>query len=361
MEDKKIRIAITHGDTNGIGYETIFKTFAEPTILELFTPIIYGSPKVAAYHRKSLGLQANFNIISKAEDAHPDRLNILTCFDEEVKVDLGMPTPQSAKAAQLALNRALTDFKQGLFDALVTLPVNTADSENGAPVVSQLSTIEQATAQAGQALTIHVDGDLRIASLTDDKPLGDALREIRKELISEKAKTFAESLRRDFRISNPRIALLQANPKPGAEETEIMKPAITELIDSGVGIYGPYPADDYFSNQQFTHFDGTLAIYYNQAMTPLRMLAGESHVLFTAGLPIVLTAPNFSPRFDIAGKGEADESALRQAIYQAIDAFRNRADYEEPLANPLKKLYHEKRDDSEKVRFAIPKKHEAHT
>ena len=359
MEEKKIRIAITHGDTNGIGYETIFKTFAEPTILELFTPIIYGSPKVAAYHRKSLGMQANFNIISKAEEAHPDRLNILTCFDEEVKVDLGTPTPQSAKAGQMALNRALTDFSQGLFDALVTL--STDDNPDGSTATdSQLTTIEKATALAGQALTIHVDGDLRMASLTDNMPLGDALREIRKDLIIQKAKIFEESLRRDFRISTPRIALLQANPQPGAEEEDIMKPAIAELLDSGVGIYGPYPADEYFSTQQFTHFDGTLAIYYNQAMTPLRMLTGESHVLFTAGLPIVHTAPNFGPRFDIAGKGEADELALREAIYLAIDAARYRADYDEPLADPLKKLYHEKRDDSEKVRFAIPKKHEPH-
>ena len=359
MEDKKIRIAITHGDTNGIGYETIFKTFAEPTILELFTPIIYGSPKVAAYHRKSLGMQANFNIISKAEEAHPDRLNILTCFDEEVKVDLGTPTPQSAKAGQMALNRALTDFSQGLFDALVTLSAD--DNPDGSTATdSQLTTIEKATAQAGQALTIHVDGDLRMASLTDNMPLGDALREIRKDLIIQKAKIFEESLRRDFRISTPRIALLQANPQPGAEVEDIMKPAIAELLDSGVGIYGPYPADEYFSTQQFTHFDGTLAIYYNQVMTPLRMLTGESHVLFTAGLPIVHTAPNFGPRFDIAGKGEADESALREAIYLAIDAARYRTDYDEPLADPLKKLYHEKRDDSEKVRFAIPKKHEPH-
>ncbi len=358
MEEKKIRIAITHGDTNGIGYETIFKTFAEPAILELFTPIIYGSPKVAAYHRKSLNMQANLNIIGKAEDAHPDRLNILTCFDEEVKVDLGTPTPQSAKAAQLALDRAMADFSDGLFDALVTLPTNTDTDGNGE--AGQLGTIETATAHPGQALTIHVDGDLRIASLTDNMPLGDALRQISKELITGKARIFAESLRRDFRISNPRIALLQANPQPGAEEEELMKPAITTLLDSGVGIYGPYPADDYFSTQQFSHFDGTLAIYYSQAMTPLRMLAGESRVLFTAGLPIVHTAPNFGPRFDIAGKGEADESALREAIYLAIDAFRSRCAYDEPLANPLKKLYHEKRDDSEKVRFAIPKKHEPH-
>ena len=360
MEDKKIRIAITHGDTNGIGYETIFKTFAEPSILELFTPIIYGSPKVAAYHRKSLNMQVNFNIISKAEDAHPDRLNILTCFNEEVKVDLGIPTEQSAKAGQLALDRALADYKQGLFDALVLLPINATENNKGTKNTVQFDAIEEATDSEGKGLTIYVDGDLRIASLTDDIPLRDALSILEKDHIIERAKTFSESLRRDFRISNPRIALLQANPQPGPEEKDTLQPAINELLNAGVGIYGPYPADEYFSTCQFAHFDGTLAIYYNQAMTPLRMLASDSRVVLIAGLPIVHTAPYFSPRFDIAGKGEADESALRQAIYLAIDAFRNRANYDEPLANPLKKLYHEKRDDSEKVRFSIPKKHESH-
>lgn len=360
MEEKKIRIAITHGDTNGIGYETIFKTFAEPAILELFTPIIYGSPKIAAYHRKSLGLQVNFNIISKAEEAHPDRLNILTCFDEEVKVDLGTPTEQSARAGQLALNRALADHKRGLFDALVLLPINSTDIKNGTQSTIQFNTLEEATNSKGKGLTIYVDGELRIASLTDDIPLREALCILEKDYIIERAKTFAESLRRDFRISNPRIALLQANPQPGPEETDIIQPAINELLSASVGVYGPYPADEYFSTCQFAHFDGTLATYYSQAMTPLRMLTSDSRVVLIAGLPIVHTAPYSSPRFDIAGKGEADESALREAIYLAIDAFRNRSNYDEPLANPLKKLYHEKRDDSEKVRFSIPKKHEPH-
>ena len=132
------------------------------------------------------------------------------------------------------------------------------------------------------------------------------------------------------------------------------------MLSAGVGIYGPYPADEYFSTCQFAHFDGTLASYYSQAMIPLRMLTDETRVQFIAGLPVVHTAPNFGPCFNIAGKGEADESALREAIYLAVDAFRNRSNYDEPLANPLKKLYHEKRDESEKVRFSIPKKHEPH-
>lgn len=357
MEEKKIRIAITHGDTNGTGYETIFKTFAEPAFLELCTPIIYGSPKIAAYHRKSLDMQANFSIINKAADARDDRLNMLACFDEEVKVDLGTPTPASAKAAQRALDRALEDFDAGLFDALVTLPVCPEDNA-AAPAPTTAQRIERALSLDGKSITIHVNDDLRIASLTGDIPLVDALREIRKDLIVEKATVLHQCLRSDFMLSNPRIAILQINPQAGAEEEEILKPAIAELHNAGIGIYGPYPADDFFSNYNHQLFDATLAMYQDQAMIPLRMLENSGRALLTAGLPIVHTAPGTTPEFDIAGKGTADESALRNAIYLAIDTFRHRNEYEEPLANPLKKLYHEKRDDSEKVRFAIPKKHE---
>ena len=339
MEDKKLRIAITHGDTNGTGYELILKTFAEPTILELFTPIIYGSPKIAAYHRKGLDMQANFSIINKAEDASDNRVNLLNCIDEEVKVEFGTPTPASAHAAQLAYQRATADLENGLCDALVALPYESATP-------------------TGKGLYIHVNGDLRIASVTGDIPLGDALRELRKELVAEKARTFAESLRRDFRISNPRIALLQINPQPGTEEAEILQPTIDELRNAGIGIFGPFAADEYFSTCQYNYFDGTLALYQSQAVTPLRLLTDSPCTLLYAGLPAVVTAPAITPDFEHAGKGTADESALRDAIYLAIDAVRHRTEYDLPLANPLKKLYHEKRDESEKVRFAIPKKHD---
>ena len=358
MEGNKIRVAITQGDTNGVGYETIFKVFTEPTILELCTPIIYGSPKVAAYHRKSLDMQANFAIISRAEDARDDRVNLLTCIEEEVKVELGTPTKVSAAAARKALMRALNDQSAGLVDALVTAPTAPVTSSDKGEETTDQRSMEHTCGQDGKSLVIHLNNALRIASVTGEKPLGDALREIRKELIVEKATIFANSLRRDFRISNPRIALLQVNPQPGAEEEEILQPALAELNTAGVGVYGPYAADEFFSQYQHTLFDGTLAMYYEQAMTPLRMLGEEERLMLTAGLPIVHAAPGNGPCFEKAGEGIADERSLREAIYLAIDTLRHRMEYDEPLANPLKKLYHEKRDESEKVRFAIPKKHE---
>ncbi len=359
MEEKKIRVAITHGDTNGIGYETIFKTFSDPTMLELCIPIIYGSPKIAAYHRKSLGIQANFTIISKAEDAQENKVNMLTTFDEEVKVDLGTPTKQSAQAASKALLRAMTDFDRGLYDVLVTAPVNPEESLGDTDAfVSQTQFIESNSSSEGNALHIYVNEGFRIASATDDMPLAEALQALNKELIVDRAKTFIESLRRDFRLSNPRLALLQVNPKASEEEDTILKPAIEELHEASLGVYGPYVADEYFSQGFYRQFDGTLAIHYDQAMTPFRLLSQEDSISILTGLPIIATAPFSGPGFDMAGKGVADENDLRQAIYLAIDTYRNRISYDEPLANPLKKLYHEKRDESEKVRFAIPKKHE---
>ena len=359
MEENKIRIAITHGDTNGVGYETIFKVFAEPAILELCTPIIYGSPKVAAYHRKSLDMQVNFAIISRAEDARDNRLNLLTCFEEEVKVELGTPTKVSATAARKALERALADHDAGLVDALVTAPTApVATNEEGAGATSDQQCIEHASGLDGKSLDIHLNNVLRIASVTGEIPLGDALREIRKDLIVDKATVFFNSLKRDFRIANPRIALLQVNPQDGAEEEEILKPALAELNNAGVGVYGPYAASEFFSQYSHTLFDGVLAMHYEQAMTPLRMLGEEERITLTAGLPIVHTTPGNGPCFDIAGEGTADEGALREAIYLAIDTLRHREEFDEPMANPLKKLYHEKRDESEKVRFSIPKKHD---
>ena len=359
MEEKKIRVAITHGDTNGIGYEMIFKTFSDPAILELCTPIIYGSPKIAAYHRKSLGIQANFTIINKAEDAQDNKVNMLTTFDEEVKVDMGTPSKPSAQAAQKALLRALTDFGRGLYDVLVTAPVNPDESLGESDDhVSQTQFIEAKTSTAGKALQIYVNEGFRIASATGDMPLRDALTTLTKELVVDRAKTFIESLRRDFRLSNPRLALLQVNPKLAEEEETILKPAIDDLHESGLGVFGPYAADEYFSQSFYKQFDGTLAIHYDQALTPFRLLSKEDSVSLLTGLPVVCTAPFSGPCFDIAGKGIADENDLRQAIYLAIDTCRNRIHYDEPLADPLQKLYHEKRDESEKVRFAIPKKHE---
>ena len=362
MEEKMIRVAITQGDTNGVGYEVILKTFADPAMFELCTPIIYGSPKIAAYHRKALNLETNFSIINSAEEARNGRLNILACFDEEVKVELGQPSEEAGLAAFKALDRAMTDYRAGLFDVLVTAPINKATIQSpGFHFPGHTEYIETSVGDGNKALMILMNESLRVALVTTHLPIKEVSKAITKEAIIEKATIFHKTLRRDFRISTPRIAVLSLNPHAGdngllgSEEQEVIKPAIDELENAGIQAFGPYPADGFFGSNAYDHFDGVLAMYHDQGLAPFKTIALESGVNFTAGLPIIRTSPDHGTAYDIAGQGKADENSFRQAVYTAIDVFRNRKNYDEPLENPLPKLFHEKRDDSEKVRFAIPK------
>ena len=338
--DRKIRVAITHGDTNGIGYEIILKAFADSGMLEMCTPIIYGSPKIATYHRNTLQLETPFSIISKAEDAHPDKLNLLATFDDEVKVDLGTSTPESAEAARKALQRAKEDLRNGLYDVLVQAPVvssHTPDPDD-------------------KSLLIMFADDIRIALATNHLPLKDVASSITSDKLVEKCRLLHTSLKRDFRINNPRIAVLALNPQLEAEEENIISPALKTVEDAGIQVYGPFTADDFFGNGLHHSFDGILAMYDDQGNVPFKTIAREYGVKMKAGFPFVITTPDQDPCFDIAGKGMADPTSLRHAIYAAIDIFRNRIHYDEPLANPLPKLYHEKREDGDKARFAVKAK-----
>ena len=335
--DRKIRVAITHGDTNGIGYEIILKAFEDSGMLEMCTPIIYGNPKIATFHRKALQLETPFTIIQKAEDAHPDKLNLLATFDDEIKVELGSSTPESAEAARKALQRAKEDLKNGLYDVLVQAPVVPSDTPD----------------LDDRSLLIMFADDIRIALATNHLPIKDVAGSITSEKLVEKCRLLHTSLKRDFRINNPRIAVLALNPQLGAEEENIITPALKTVEDAGIQAYGPYTADDFFGNDLYHGFDGILAMYDNQGNVPFKTLAREFGVKMKAGFPFVITTPDQDPNFDIAGKNIADPASLRHAIYAAIDIFRNRIHYDEPLANPLPKLYHEKREDGEKARFAI--------
>ena len=320
MEDKLVRVAITHGDTNGIGYEIILKTFADPEMFELCIPIVYGSPKVAAYHKKLLSMQTNFSIIDKAEDAKPGRLNIIATFDEEVKIDMGQPSKEAGEAALKALDRAMTDYRSELYDVLVTAPINKNNIHSDLfNFPGHTEYIEHCVGEGNEALMILMNGQLRVALVTTHLPIKNVAQAISKEAIVKKATILANSLKRDFRISSPRIAVLALNPHAGdngvigTEENDIIIPAINELEENGIQAFGPYPADGFFGSGAY----GTA--------------------------------------YDIAGLGKADPMSFRHAIFTAIDIFRNRSYYDEPFANPLPKLFHEKRDEGEKARFAQPK------
>lgn len=357
MEGKRIKVGITHGDINGIGYEVILKTFSDPAMLELCTPVIYGSPKVAAYHRKAMDIPANFSIVNTAADVQDGRVNVVNCINEELKVELSKPTPEAGKAAVAALEKAVEEYQEGLFDVLVAAPANKQSVQADSSGFSGHGAFLQERVGGGRkALTVLVKRDFRMALATEDIPVREIPKTLTKELLAEKIMAFHRSLKVDFGIDSPRIAVLGLNPHAGddgltgAEEKEVIAPALSEMVAKGIQCFGPYPADGLIGSGSFSRFDGILAMYHDQGMIPFKTLAMEDGVSFTAGLPVVCSAPVHGTAYDIAGKGIASENSFRQAVYLAIDVFRNRVLEKEISARPLRKQYYEKKDDSDKLK-----------
>ena len=261
MEDNKIRIGITQGDINGVGYEVILKTFSDPTMLELCTPIIYGSPKVAAYHRKALDIQANFSIVNSATEAGYNRLSVVNCTDDEVKVEFSKPDPEAGKAALGALERAIEEYREGLIDVIVTAPINkhTIQSEEFS-FPGHTEYIEERLGNGDKSLMILMKNDFRVALVTTHIPVREIATTITKELIQEKLMIFHRCLKQDFGIGAPRIAVLSLNPHAGdggllgMEEQEVIIPAMKEMEEKGILCYGPYAAELDKDIISFFHF-----------------------------------------------------------------------------------------------------------
>ena len=358
MERNKIRVGITQGDINGVGYEVIFKTFSDPAMLELCTPIIYGSPKVAAYHRKAMELQANFSIVNSASEASHGKLSVVNCANDEVKVEFAKPAEESGRAALDALERALTEYRAGLIDVLVTAPINKATIQSETfHFPGHTEYIEERAGKGNKALMILMKDDFRVALVTGHIPVKDIASTLTQELIEEKLSIFNRSLKVDFNIDCPRIAVLALNPHAGdngllgTEEKEIIIPAMEAASAKGIRCFGPYAADGFMGSDQLTAFDGVLAMYHDQGLAPFKALAMEEGVNFTAGLPIIRTSPDHGTAYHIPAKGIASEASFRQAVYVAIDVFRNRQIDREIHANPLRKQYYDKRDDSDKLKL----------
>ncbi len=351
-----IKVGITQGDINGIGYEVILKTFADIRMAEICIPVIYGSAKVAAYHRKAMELQSvSFNQINNAKDASVNKVNIISCINEETKVELGQSTPVAGEAAYKSLERAVADLKSGAIDVLVTAPINKHNIQrDDFHFPGHTEYLEERFAKEGEkSLMILVKDALRVALVTGHISLADVPKSITKEKIIDAAIRFETSLKRDFRIGKPRIAVLSLNPHAGengllgSEENDIIIPAIKELQDKKILCFGPYAADGFFGSGDFSRFDGILAMYHDQGLAPFKTLAMEDGVNFTAGLSVVRTSPAHGTAYDIAGQNKASEESFRQAIYMAIDTFCNRSEYDKAYANPLKKLYVERGGDNE--------------
>ncbi len=351
---KKIRVGITHGDPNGIGYEIILKTLEEPTIAELCTPVVYGSSKLAAYHRKALEMpQVPFNIIQNANAIKDGANNLVEVLPGEVKVEIGAESKEAGKAAFISLERAVADLKHGLIDVLVTAPISKHSIQSDEfHFPGHTEYLESAFGDGNKSLMVLFNDFLKVALVCTHLPLADVPQAITKEAILEKLDIFNESLIKDFGIVRPRIAVLSLNPHAGengmlgTEERDIIIPAIAEAESKRITCFGPYAADGFFGNEQYKHFDGVLAMYHDQGLAPFKTIAMESGVNFTAGLTYVRTSPDHGTGFDIAGKNEANEQSFREAMYKAVDIYRNRRNYLQSRSNPLRKQYFDKSNDN---------------
>jgi 4-hydroxythreonine-4-phosphate dehydrogenase len=340
--DKRIKIGISQGDINGISYEIIIKSLMDNRINELCTPVIYGSPKVAAYHRKALNIE-NFSLnnINKVEEANDKRANIINCIDENIRVELGKSTKMAGEASHQALEAAVKDLKEGKIDALVTAPINKHNIQSDNFNYSGHTEYLQHIFGAEEVLMLMVSKMLKVGVVAGHVPVAKLPEYITSVKVLNKLKVMNQSLIIDFGIRKPKIAVLGLNPHAGDngllgnEEIDTIIPAIEEAKKQGVMAFGPYPADGFFGSGNFAHFDGVLAMYHDQGLAPFKALVVDEGINFTAGLPVIRTSPAHGTAYDLAGKNESDFGSFQSAIYLAIDLYRNRAEYKKNNANPL--------------------------
>lgn len=337
----KIKIGITQGDVNGIGYEVILKAFAHEEMFELCTPIVYGNEKVAHYQAKQLEEVPSVQVIASAEEAHAHRINLIQASEEECTVEFGKVSPTAGRQAQAALTRAMADWKAGLIDVIVTAPICKAALQSDSfPYADHTEYFEAAT--EAKALQIFSTPYARVALATTKLPISQLAEAITPELLEERVQMLHRSLMRDYLCVAPRIAVLGLNPQcgeegeQGTEEAEIIAPTIKRLREEQhVPCFGPYSAEQFFGEGMYAQFDAVLAMYHDQGVAPLKAMSSEAGAVFTTGLPFVHTTTDHDACFDIAGQGKATPDSMRQAIFAAIDIFRNRQAYDEAHENPL--------------------------
>ena len=347
MPENKFKIGITQGDTNGIGWEIILKALADPRMTELFTPVVYGSPKAAAYYRNTVAeIEAfSFNPVASAAEARRGKANLVAC-GETADIAPGKPTPEAGRAAVEALCAAMRDLKAGHLDALVTAPFDKETVQ--ADDFRYTGHTEYLAAELeGEAMMILCSDVLRVGLVTKHIPVSEIARNITKERIVRDLGTLRRALIEDFGIVEPRIAVMALNPHAGdggllgREEQEIIRPAIVEAFSKGVLAFGPFAADGLFAGGGYAKYDGILAMYHDQGLAPFKSLSPDG-VNFTAGLSAVRTSPDHGTAFDIAGKDKADPQSMRNAIYAAIDIAEHRRAWAEWTRNPLQRAEREK-------------------
>ncbi len=340
---KKLVVGITQGDGNGIGYEVIIKAFADERMLDMCTPVIYGSSKVFGFYRKQIHNleQMNTNVISSARDAHPKRINIVNCLPDNVFVEPGQATPESAKSAMTALENAVRDIREGFIDVLVTAPINKrAMVSEGFGYTGHTEYLEHEF-NVEEGLMIMICDQLKVAVATGHIPLKEVPGRLSSELILKKLRIMKSSLQRDFGVDVPKIAVLGLNPHCGDggllgdEEQNVILPAVKAANEEGILAFGPYSPDGFFGLGNWSRFDATLAMYHDQGLIPFKALAFERGVNYTAGLPVVRTSPDHGTAYDMAGRDMADPRSMIASIYAAIDIFAHRQAYDELQAGKM--------------------------
>ncbi|QBQ42321.1 4-hydroxythreonine-4-phosphate dehydrogenase PdxA [Sphingobacterium psychroaquaticum] len=339
---EKLKIGITVGDINGIGLEVIIKSLMDNRVLEYFTPIVYGNTKVASFHRKAIGVQDfSFNVINSPDQANPKRSNIINCWQEDVKITLGEQNEIGGKYAFLSLEKAVEDLNAGRIDALVTAPINKHNIQQDGFNFPGHTEYLQAKSNASDVLMFMITEELRVGVVTGHIPVKDIASSITEEAIMQKLKMMHESLKKDFWVQKPKIAVLGLNPHAGdngiigTEDDEIIRPAIEKANQEGVFCFGPYPADGFFATDSYTKFDAVLAMYHDQGLIPFKHIASRQGVNYTAGLPVVRTSPDHGTGYDIAGKNLASHESFLEAIFKAVHIVKCRREQAELTANPL--------------------------
>ncbi len=340
---EKLKIGISIGDTNGIGVEVILKTLQESKILDYCTPIVYGNTKVVSFHRKSIRISDfNFNVINHPKNALARKANIINCWQEDVRIDFGQSNETGGKYAFISLQKACDDLLAGHIDALVTAPINKNNIQRDDFKFPGHTEYLQYRNKSIDALMFLISDNLRVGVVTGHIPIADVAKSINQEKIIKKLQLINESLKKDFWVDKPKIAVLGLNPHAGdngllgEEDEQVIKPAIKKAFDESIIALGPYPADGFFGNDIYKKFDAVLAMYHDQGLIPFKTLSFENGVNFTAGLNFVRTSPNHGTGYDIAGKNLANPTSFREALFSAIHIVKNRNEHQTMLANQLK-------------------------
>ena len=337
----KIVVGISIGDVNGVGIEVVLKTFEDKRMLDFCTPVLFGSSKIISSHKKILNIETNIHEIKSIQQIKDGEVNLLTIWKEEVMLEIGSATKIGGQYAFKSLNEATKSLKKGEIDLLITAPINKETIQSEEFNFSGHTEFLERNLD-GESLMILMNDFLRIGLITGHIPISKIAESITPELIESKVKILNNSLKQDFNINKPKIAVLGLNPHSGdngvigQEENELIKPTITSIHESGIFVYGPYAADGFFGSEAYKQFDGVLAMYHDQGLAPFKALTFGNGVNFTAGLSHVRTSPDHGTAFDISGKGKANSDSFKEALFTGIKIFKNRNEYKELTQNVLK-------------------------